>query len=226
MITVRHIERLFEHHQHPRLCRELIAGRPEATMGVEAVLSRVVPIAALGMIRLDELSQSHTPMYRRLRNVVMTSQQPDGGWGDARTTAVALRALLIDGSGTPRGASFDRREGEPAGPPFDPPPGRERASDRGLRYLANSQDRNGLWSNDPAASAFVLMQLGDRGAFRRSVHFDQAIEWFAQRAKSLDPATRRAWNHAAIRCRVNPADDHSTRAGTLLWSNTADRPAA
>src|SRR5439155_23951240 len=100
MITVRHIERLFSHHQHPRLYRELIAGRPEGSLGgVEAVLARVVPIAALGMIRLDELSQSHTSMYRRLLNVVLTAQQPDGGWGDAMTTALAVRALLGDGGG-------------------------------------------------------------------------------------------------------------------------------
>src|SRR5439155_2578744 len=122
MITVRHIERLFSHHQHPRLYRELIAGRPEASLagGVEAVLARVVPIAALGMIWLDELSQSHTSMYRRLLNVVLTAQQGDGGWGDPMTTAVALRALLSGGGQGP-------------------------AVDRGLAYLANLQQDDGLW---------------------------------------------------------------------------------
>src|SRR5687767_9766031 len=68
MITIRHIERLFDDHQHRRLYRELIAGRPEATFALEAVLARPVPIAALGMLRLDELSQSHTALYRRLLN--------------------------------------------------------------------------------------------------------------------------------------------------------------
>src|SRR5438552_517875 len=145
MITVRHIERLFSHHQHPRLYRELIAGRPEASLGgVETVLARVVPIAALGMIRLDELSQSHTSMYRRLLNVVLTAQQPDGGWGDVMTTATAVRALL--GGGTSHSA----------------------AAERGLRYLASLQNEDGLWpregmrrigaTGDAFATAFVLMQ--------------------------------------------------------------------
>src|SRR5438128_8171634 len=120
MITIRHIERLFSHHQHPRLYRELIAGRPEANLGLDDVLGRVVPIAALGMIRLDELSQSHTSMYRRLLNVVLTAQQPDGGWGDPMATAVALRSLL--GSG-----------------------GHGSAVERGLRYLADLQQEDGLW---------------------------------------------------------------------------------
>src|SRR4051794_29446553 len=106
MITIRHIERLFSDHQHPRLYRELIAGRPEAAVGLEAVLARVVPIAALGMIRLDELSQSHTSMYRRLLGVVLTSQQADGGWGNAMISALALRALL--GSGGGHGPAVER----------------------------------------------------------------------------------------------------------------------
>ena len=72
MITIRHIERLFDDHQHRRLYRDLIAGRPEATFALEPVLARPVPIAALGMMRLDELSQSHTALYRRLLNVVLT----------------------------------------------------------------------------------------------------------------------------------------------------------
>src|SRR2546430_10319902 len=121
MITVRHIERLFSHQQHPRLYRELIAGRPEAMLGegVEAVLGRVVPIAALGMIRLDELSQSHTSMYRRLLNVVLTAQQGDGGWGDPMTTAVALRAPLSRGR---QGPAVDRRLPDPANLPQDDRP--------------------------------------------------------------------------------------------------------
>src|SRR5437867_8980770 len=123
MITIRHIQRLFSHHQHPRLYRELIAGRPEATLGLEGVLARVVPIAALGMIRLDELSQSHTSMYRRLLNVVLTAQQPDGGWGDAMTTALAVRALLAGGGQGP-------------------------AVDRGLAHLAGLQKEESLWPRE------------------------------------------------------------------------------
>ena len=94
MITVRHIERLFSDQHHRRLYRELIAPRPEANFALEAALGRAVPTAALALIRLDELTQAHTPLYRRLLNVVLTAQQPDGGWGDLMTTAVCVRALL------------------------------------------------------------------------------------------------------------------------------------
>ena len=213
MMTVRHIERLFSNHQHPRLCRELIAGRPEATAGLDGVLSRVVPIAALGMIRLDELSQSQTSMYRRLLNVVLTSQHPNGGWGDVMTTAIALRALLGNSS-----------------------TGHGQAIDRGLAHLAAAQHENGTWSdeagsddaggrNDALVTAFVLMQLGDRAAFRGSVRFAQAVEWFNGRATHLDAPVKRLWTHAAVRCRMTPAD----REGfATLWTPAPHnrRPAA
>jgi hypothetical protein len=204
MITIRHIERLFDDHQHRRLFRELIAGRPEATFALEPVLARPVPIAALGMMRLDELSQSHTALYRRLLNVVLTAQQPHGGWTDPMTTALCLRALL---SGGGKGGA---------------------AVERGLRCLAALQQPKGTWPRealrrmpmDAFATAFILMQLGDRDPFRRAVHFDDATAWFAAEHKTLDPETRRLWSHAAVRCRH--AADHAA-LGTLY---SAGRPAA
>ena len=204
MITIRHIERLFDDHQHRRLFRELIAGRPEATFALEPVLARPVPIAALGMMRLDELSQSHTALYRRLLNVVLTARQGDGGWTDPMTTALCVRALL---SGGGKGGA---------------------AVERGLRYLAALQQPKGTWPREPLrrmpldafATAFILMQLGDRDPFRRAVHFDDATAWFTIEHKSLDPETRRLWSHAAVRCRH--AADHAA-LGTLY---SAGRPAA
>jgi hypothetical protein len=211
MITVRHIERLFSHHQHPRLYRELIAGRPEATAGLDAILSRVVPTAALGMIRLDELSQSQTSMYRRLMNVVLTSQQ-HGGWGDVMTTALAVRALLGNASN-----------------------GHGQAIERGLARLAAAQADDGLWPgettllpggapNDPLASAFVLMQLGDRAAFRAAVRFADAVDWFNARARQLDAPTKRLWAHASVRCRMTPSERDGF--ATLWTPATNRRPAA
>src|SRR4051812_7272654 len=105
MITIRHIERLFADQQHRRLYRELVAARPEGAFALEGALARVVPIAALGMIRLDELTQGHTALYRRLLNVVLTSQQSDGGWGDPMATALCVRALLCGGG---QGAAVER----------------------------------------------------------------------------------------------------------------------
>jgi hypothetical protein len=204
MITIRHIERLFDDQQHRRLYRELIAGRPEATFALEPVLARVVPIAALGMMRLDELSQSHTALYRRLLNVVLTAQQVDGGWTDPMTTALCVRALL---SGGGRGGA---------------------AVERGLRYLTALQQPKGTWPREPLrrmpldafATAFILMQLGDREPFRHAVHFDDATTWFSTEHKSLDPETRRLWSHAAIRCR------HAAERDALGSLYSAGRPAA
>ena len=204
MITVRHIERLFEDHQHRRLYRELIAGRPEATFALEPVLARAVPIAALGMIRLDELSQSHTGLYRRLLNVVLTAQQADGGWTDPMTTALCLRALL---SGGGKGGA---------------------AVERGLAYLAALQQPKGTWPREPLrrmpldafATSFILMQLGDREPFRRAVNFDDATAWFAANERAVDPETRRLWSHAAVRCR------HAADRDALGSLYSAGRPAA
>jgi hypothetical protein len=204
MITLHRIDRLFSEHQHPRLYRELVAARPEAFLGLESTLSRVAPIAALGIIRLDELNQSHTSTYRRLLNVLLTSQQPTGGWGDAMTTALAVRALLCAG-------------------------GQDQAVARGLGFLAGVQTDEGLWPIEPArgeggnalVSAFVLMQLGDRAEFRQSVRFGAALAWFTTNRRVLDPATRRLWNHAAVRCCAAAGRDRA--AGLFL---TAGRPAA
>ena len=206
MITIRHIERLFDDNQHRRLYRELISGRPEATFALEALLARPVPIAALGMIRLDELAQSHTSLYRRLLNVVLTAQQPDGGWTDPLTTSLCLRALL---SGGGRGGA---------------------AVERGLRYLGALQQPLGTWPKEPLrrmpldafATAFILMQLGDHAPFRRAVHFDDAVAWLTsnQNQKSLDPETRRLWSHASVRCR------HAADRDALGTLYSAGRPAA
>lgn len=205
MMTLRQIERFFDDHQFRRLYRELVAARPEANFALEATLARVVPVAALAVIRLDELSQSHTPLYRRFLNVVLTSQQLDGGWTDPMTTALCVRALLA-GNGSGESAA------------------------RGLAYLANLQKTEGAWPREPirrmpadaVSSAFILFQLADRESFRRAVRFYDAVDWFAHHAKTLDGDARRMWAHAAARCRV-PAEP-TMPPSHHLWSPA--RPAA
>jgi hypothetical protein len=188
MLTLRQLERDFAHYQFRRLYHELVAGRPEANAGLEVVLSRVVPIAALGMIRLDELTQSHTALYRRLLNVVLTSQQKDGSWGDPIVTALCLRALLCgDGHGA--------------------------AAACGLAHLASLQQEEGAFPREPLrrmppdahTTAFILLQLGERDLFRRCVRFDDAIDWLVHHAAALEPQTRQLWSHAAARCRISCA---------------------
>src|SRR4051812_10071913 len=201
MITLRQIDRYLNEQQHRRLYRELVTGRPEATFALEPHLGRAIPVAALGMIRLDELSQSHTPLYRRLLNVVLTAQQADGGWGDLMSTAICVRALLCGG-------------------------GQGAAVERGLMYLANLQKPEGIWPREPLrrmpsdafTSAFILLQLGDRDSFRRHVRYGDALDWFQMNSRAMDPQAKRLWEQARARCRFVGRD-----ANALMWFA---RPAA
>ena len=120
MTTVRQIERFWSARQFDRLLGDLLSGRPEGAVQL-AQKVRLIPAAtAVAMIRLDELGQAHVPLFGRLIRTLLNTQDADGGWGDAMTTALCLRALML-GSGS--GDSVDR----------------------GLRYLAMLQKENGAW---------------------------------------------------------------------------------
>src|SRR5687768_3742472 len=93
MFTIRQIERLWNSKQYRRLAVELLQGRPEASYRLEAEFGRSIPAAALALVRMDELAQSHHPLYRTLLNVLIVGQEADGGWGDVMTTALCVRAL-------------------------------------------------------------------------------------------------------------------------------------
>ncbi len=148
-------------------------------------LCGVVPTAAMALIRIDELTQCHHPFYRRLLNVILTTQQKDGGWGDPLVTALCLRALV---AGAGSGAAVNG----------------------GLGYLAILQKIEGAWPKDPLrrlpadgfTSAFILHQLGEFACFRNAVRFDDAITWFTTHATHLDDQTQRLWLHAKTRCRL------------------------
>jgi hypothetical protein len=122
------------------------------------------------------------------------------------TTALAVRALLGNASS-----------------------GHGQCIDRGVAYLARNQREDGSWSREqcdaPAlGTACVLMQLGDRAAFRQAVRFVEAVEWFNGHATTMasDGPSKRLWAHASVRCRMTPAD----RDGfATLWT-PARRPAA
>ena len=201
MITLRHIERLFFEHKHLKLFRELALGRPEADCALEPFLARAVPAAAMGVIRLDELNQSHTPLYRRLINAVLTAQQRDGGWEDPMVTAVCLRALMTSTIHADAVA-------------------------KGLALLAGLQKSDGAWPREPIrrmpadalTSAYILLQLAEREVFRGTVRFDAAVRWLECHVHPLEPHVQRLWTHAAVRCRVAHAPPRN------LW--TLDRSAA
>jgi hypothetical protein len=201
MITVKHIERLWTGRMYDRLFRELLANRPEGGLRLELELTgacRATPAAAMAMIRLNELGQSHHPLQAKLVRTLIATQEPDGGWSDPIATTFALRALFADnGDGV--------------------------VIDRGLHYLAMLQKPEGIWPNvpfrrmpaDPYVSAFILNQLGGQPRFRGAVRFFDVIDWFESHESSLDPETRRLWDRASLRCRVDRAPTELTPG---LWS--------
>lgn len=182
MITVRQIEKLWAAKAYERLLEQMLFPRPESSDRLRGLLTGSLPAAAMAVIRLDELSQSHAKLYSELVRTVVNAQRADGGWGDVMTTALCLRALLCGNGNGP-------------------------AVQRGLACLAGLQKPDGIWPNVPSrrmpvdafASAFVMMRLGDCEAFRRAVQIDQAVTWFEENDLALDPQTRKLWSHTQRR---------------------------
>lgn len=199
MTTIRQIERFWTAREYTTLFRELVAARPEARFRLEVDV-RPALAAAIAAVRLDELAQSHAPLYTRLVRAILAAQEADGGWGDPVTTTLCLRALMCG-----------RGEGV--------------AVERGLVYLANLQKPEGIWPNlplrrmpaDAHVSAFILGQLGDGPAFRAAVRFDQAVQWFRTHVEELDADTAELWSRAALRCRTRGAG----RLPAEIWAEVA-----
>jgi hypothetical protein len=189
MITVRQIERLWESKGYDRLFSDLLSARPEGQFRLGINTARALPAAAIAIIRLDELSQSHVKLYSKLIRTIVAAQEADGGWGDLVTTALCLRALLCgNGDGV--------------------------AIQRGLAYVAGLQKTEGIWPNVPIrrmpadayVSALILYQLADQPAFRQAVRLQDAARWFALHDGSLDDETRSLWNRVRIRSRLDPME--------------------
>jgi len=183
MMTVRHIERLWNSKSYQRLFADLVAARPEATFAFDRELATLPGVSALAIIRLDELSQSHVPVYTRLVRTVLASQREDGGWGDLATTALCLRALLCgNGDGV--------------------------AIERGLAWLADLQKDEGIWPSaplrrmpeDPLVSLFILFELGDNPRFRHAVRFYDALTWFQRYCSELQRPAHAMWDRVKLRC--------------------------
>ena len=185
MITVRQIERNWEGKAYDKLFAELIANRPEAWLRLGINVARPVPAAALAVIRLDELAQSHAKLYPRLIKAIVGAQEADGGWGDLVTTALCLRALLCgNGNGL--------------------------AIDRGMAYVSGLQKSEGIWPNvpirrmpaDPYVSALILYQLGEHPRFRQAVRLQDAVCWFNGHQSWIGDEARELWHRAKTRCRL------------------------
>jgi hypothetical protein len=197
MVTVRQLERLWLARQYDRMLRLFIETRPEASVRLVSHLARSIPTAAMAVVRLDELNQSHTPFCARMLRAVLAGQEADGGWGDPLNTAICLRALLCsDGDGP--------------------------AIDRALTYLANLQKSDGLWPRgplrrlpaDPFVSAFILFHLADDHRFASAVRLDDTLRWFRTHHNKLDLETARLWRMIAIRRSAVPLTSNSSH----IWS--------
>jgi len=177
MFTVRQIERMWSAGAYDRISSSCLYMRQESSDGLRARLSACATCAAaLAIIRLDELNQSHVPLCATLIRHILDAQQADGGWGDVLTAALCLRALTCcHGSGL--------------------------AIDRGMQFLAGLQRAEGIWPavcvrrmpGDPFISAFILFHLGQDARFRSAARVEDALRWFEANEDSLDADTARLW---------------------------------
>ncbi|HEX8323137.1 MAG TPA: hypothetical protein VF595_04410 [Tepidisphaeraceae bacterium] len=173
---MRQIERWWQIQAFDRLIDELCIGRAEAVGGIRQLLSGAVAGAALAVIRLDELNQSHLPISSKMVRYLLASQAPDGGWGDPVTTALALRALS-------RGA------------------GAGLSVERAIERLGDLQRDDGQWPrepfrrapSDPAVTAFVLFQLAETRTVAAAGLIDRTLDRVADDLsdRQLAPLRRR-----------------------------------
>ncbi len=195
MMTVRHLERQWTARQYTKLLEGLLEARAEAAFQFDSHASQAARAAALALIRLEELDQGHVPLAASLRRALLAMQESDGGWGDPAVSALCLRALLLGKGGGP-------------------------AIERGLTYVANLQQADGIWPAGPirrmpadsATSAFILAQLVEQPRFRQLVRVDDAVAWFARHRGCLDSQTAQMWDRLRARCQPQ------LNSGALLFS--------
>lgn len=142
MLTVKYMERLWNLRAYSRLIDELCTGRAEAVGGIRQLINGPIAAAALIVIRLHELLQSHQPFASKMIRFLVSSQASDGGFDDVVSTALVIRAL-----------SSDQGQGS--------------VLDSAIHFLDLLQKEDGQWPReplrrmpgDPAVTAFVLLQL-------------------------------------------------------------------
>lgn len=175
MTVVRQLERDWDARRYRRILADLLASRVES-----ALLPRLsagptgAAAAAIAIVRLDELDLPHVSLYSKLLCVLIAAQLPDGSWGDPAVTALCLRALL-----TCRGRGV--------------------AAEKALNHLAALQRADGSWPEaalrrlpgDAAATAFILLQLGDHPQFAAHCNIPTALTWLASSASLHDPVASR-----------------------------------
>jgi hypothetical protein len=198
MTTVRQLQKQWDSRKYRQLFTELSGSRPEAAIALYSD-DLLVAAAAMAVIRLEELNQSHVALCGKLLRAVLAAQQPDGGWGEPLTTALAICALTCS-------------QGQGA------------AIDRGVEYLANLQQPAGSWpripirrmSADALVTAYLVLKLGNMPAFQRRIRITDAINWLIDNTASLDSEARRIWERARTSCRI--AKRSQRFESPQLWS--------
>jgi len=155
--------------------------RPEASGRLAAELSHALPAAAMVVIRLDELNQSHLPLCRRMIRTILAPKRPTGDWRRDDHGHLPSRFAL---------RQWRRRGHHPR-----------------AQYLAALQKPEGAWPRFPSAgsppdafvSAFVLFHLIDQRCFQSAVNIDSALNWFHQNAAQLDPETSKLWRSIQLK---------------------------
>lgn len=223
MLTTAKLSRLWKQAQYRALVREVCDGRPEARLELDSRCGGPTAAAALGLMRLVELNQSHLPLAAEFASRLLWTQNRDGSWGGAENeptalvTALAVRALASKPGesrvtiGRIPGVGIDR-PAPPTTTATAATPRSGRLSDsvaawstavtRGNDFLIASQP---TWGADPFTVGFVLLQVGRVPPFleRANVAALLAAEPRASRRSEPDAATRFAWRH--VHLRVGPA---------------------
>ena len=196
MVTVRQLERLWQEKAFARMSALLLEMRPESSLRLAQDCARLSPVAALAVIRLDELSQAHTPFCSKMIRTILAAQEQDGGFGDVLGTALCIRALsCANGHGL--------------------------AIERGLKYLATLQKDDGSWpriplrrfAGDAFITALVLYHLGENEKFLQATRTEAAIDWLCTQEADLDAETSRLFKLVRMRLAQSPL-----REPSFSWS--------
>src|SRR5688500_14965519 len=207
MMTVRMIERTYGTRDFSRLLHDLTSHRADALIRWDAQAARPTLAAAMGAIRIDELSQAHHPFCGKLLQIILSAQEADGGWGDPLSSALCLRALLASkGNGV--------------------------ALERGLSYLAALQQEDGAFPAGPFrrmpadahVTAAVMYLLAEFPLAWEVVRMSSAADWLDTHIQTMDDATRVLWRHASLRCRLRPTAHTPARGNNPRdWAQVASR---
>lgn len=174
MTTVRQMHSLLSDGQNAKLLGELAQYRGDLPGELVAELGGSATAAvAMAAVRLQELNQQRTTLYRALLARLVGSQESNGGWGDVLVTSLAIRALLADPTGKP-------------------------AAIRGIQLLVATQKDDGSLPReairrlpgDATATAFVLVHLSRSQEFAMRFRVEAAINILAQSRPLVSPAVQ------------------------------------